>query len=157
MVKEYAFNHNYPSPPKRKHTHKIYNKENLLLETIWVARLTLTTKEKWEVIWGSKISQLSQGWDISVEPVKRGTPRYVLHLLRSGLDFAFFFFFTWECVLTETANILKYKWWMKLAHPVTMHIIITKLILTMSVPWAGTVLKRFTWVTLFNLHNKPLM
>lgn len=65
--------------------------------------LTLATKEKWEVIWGSKI-QFSKDWDISVETIKRGTPRYALCLLRSGPEFAYFFIS--EYVLTNRANIL---------------------------------------------------
>lgn len=39
-----------------------------------------------------------------MEPIKRGTPRYALHLLRSGPEFAYFMIS--EYVLNKTANIL---------------------------------------------------
>lgn len=80
-----------------------------------------------------------------MEPNERGTPRYALHLLRSGPEFAYFVIS--EYVLTKTANILSIsvmKLAVKWAHPVTVHLIITKLILTECSPRAGNVLKCFT-------------
>ena len=82
MREEGAVNHNTPNWKQQQRKSSLRNN---LSET----GLTLATKEKWEVIWGSKI-KFSKGWDISVEPIKRGTPRDVLHLLRSGPEFAYF-------------------------------------------------------------------
>lgn len=96
MVQERAINHDMPN---QKQQQRKFSLRHSLSET----GLTLATKEKWEVIWGSKI-KFSKGWDISVEPIKRGTPRYAFHLFRLWPEFAYFVIS--ECVLTKTANIL---------------------------------------------------
>lgn len=70
------------------------------------------TKEKWEVIWGSKMN-FRECWEISVEATERGTPRYALHLYWSGPEFAYFAIS--ECILTKTAKNTWYVWSMKLA------------------------------------------
>ena len=97
MVKECAINHAMPN--QKQQQQRKFSLRNNLSET----GLTLATKEKWEVIWGSKL-KFKKGWDISVEPSKRGTPRYVFHLFRSRPEFAYFVIL--ERVLTKTANIL---------------------------------------------------
>lgn len=97
MVKECAINHDTPN--QKQQQQRKFSLKHSLSET----GLTLATNEKWEVIWGSKI-KLSKGWDISVKPIKRGTPRYAFHLFRSGPEFAYFVIS--EYVLTKTANIL---------------------------------------------------